>query len=495
MSDDYASKVAAASLSPTRLLDEATSSSSGLPRAIRAIDVKRAKPITWLVQDLWPSGEFGLLVGDGGTFKSSVTLHFAGAVAGGYPVFGKYATRQGPVFVLSGEDPDELIVMRLEAFCVGHAWDRELVLPNIHIIASGDASLGLGAWRTHLTAEVERVKPTLVICDPWAELQGADENSNTDARPVIKFTRNLAKSVGASCVVVHHMGKQSPDKRPLDRIRGASALVSASRVVYSFEWKDDGIVVENLKLTRAQIVAPFVINRTIRSLPDNRAHWELARLTSEDASKHRADRSARWILFRVYEAPGISSTELRKARAEGEPAPSNAEIARALAFLVSEGYVTETAGKQNKKTLTLTPSGTSMIVRFRSVRPRGDGATSRQEETTGTAREAPSPSETSEPADLFDSAEAPDRQVRQALENSDSPSTENLPKPAYTPSRQALGSSPPLKGGEDEQEAKAVATTIGRFSEKQPEASEEPTDADVLAELDERLGMREEGES
>src|SRR5690606_35568539 len=99
--------------------------SESLPPATRALDAPPCEPPEWIIGDVWPAGEVGLIVGDGGAFKSSAALHIAGAIAGGYQVFERFSTVRRPVLIVSAEDSASVILMRLEAFIAGHSWDRE----------------------------------------------------------------------------------------------------------------------------------------------------------------------------------------------------------------------------------------------------------------------------------------------------------------------------------------------------------------------------------
>jgi hypothetical protein len=322
-----------------------------LPNAVRAIDAPPQEPLGWLVKDLWPAKQIGLFVGDGGAFKSSAALHMAAAIAGGYPVFERYQVAEArPVLIVSAEDELAVVLMRLEAFIAGHGWDRERVLGNIHILADGEPSLGLALWKLHLLAEVERIRPGFIILDPWAELLGGDENSNTDARPAIKYLRRLASVAGAGVAVVHHAGKQGgkDEKRALDRIRGASALPSAARVILFFEWRTDGVFVENLKMSRAERLEPFLIKREIETEADNRAQWRSAKLTLQAALPF----AEQWIVDRLRESAGKdvgpTSSDLRQM-ANGVAGVRNQELDRAMKRLEFARIITSDPGPNRRK--------------------------------------------------------------------------------------------------------------------------------------------------
>lgn len=357
---DYLDAVHAASL------DRTPPPPSGLPRAIRALDVPPFQPPQWLIQDLLPLGLPSLIVGDGGTFKSSLALHIAGAIAGGYAVFDKYATLERPVLVVSAEDDLNTVAMRVEAFVAGHGWERKRVMNNLHLIATSEAALTSRAWMRHIRQECERIEPGLIVLDPWADLLGAEENSNTEVRPAIKYVRSLIADNNRSVLIVHHMGKAGPDKRTLDRIRGASALPSAARAIFSLDWHDHAVTVENVKMSRAEVLPKFVIERHIVSAPSNRAHWYSALLTTQDARQYRASRSDRWVLEYVAHWPGVGTRELRQGRET--TAPRNADIQYSIAELTRNGYLSQTPGKQRKLHLNLTSSGDQLLEKIAAER-------------------------------------------------------------------------------------------------------------------------------
>lgn len=335
-----------------------------LPDPIRIIDAPPPEPTEWLIDDLWTLGDLGLIVGDGGSFKSSAALHMAAAIAGGYRVFDKYPTRQGPVFILSAEDRMPVIQVRLEAFIRGHGWDRTKVMENIHVIASDDPSLADDRWKVHLARHVEALQPRLLILDPWAELLGGDENSNTDVRPVVKYIRKLGRLSNGAPAVVHHAGKQRQDQRVMDRIRGASALPSASRVTFFFEFRADGVYVENLKLSKAPRLDAFVIRREIESEPRNRAMWTKARLTVLDAATLALTRAEDVVLEHLWTAhPRRINTRGLRALSEGVAGLDNNQVSSAITRLETVGKIDQIEGPHRAKMWGLTAVGLAVAGR------------------------------------------------------------------------------------------------------------------------------------
>jgi hypothetical protein len=285
-----------------------------LPGAVCALHAPPPEPISWTVEDLWTAGDIGLLVGDGGSFKSTAAVAMAAAIAGGYPVWGRFPAERRPVLIVSAEDPMGVVMMRLESFVAGHGWDRDRVLGNVHLFATPELTLSDVRWQAHLAAEAKRLDVGLVILDPLADLLAGDENSNTDVRPVIKWARALGASTKAGIAIVHHAGKAGTDKRPLDRIRGASALASAARTILFFEYSDTGVTVEHLKMSRAPKLSTFVLTRQIDSDPSNRAQWHSATLTYESARTAALNRAEAFIWAQVTASPAkLTTTDLKKA--------------------------------------------------------------------------------------------------------------------------------------------------------------------------------------
>lgn len=298
---------------PPTTAEELSDTPGALPRAVRLLDAPEPEPLTWAVESLWVAGEIGLLVGDGGSFKSTAALAMAGAMAGGYPVWGKFAAAQRPALIVSAEDSISVVLMRLRALIRGHGWDATRVLANLHVVATPDATLSDPRWQDHLLREAERVSAGMVVLDPWADLIGGDENSNSDARPVIKWARRLGAETGAAVPIVHHAGKQGQDKRALDRIRGASALPSGARTILFFEFQPTGVLVEHLKMSRAPKLESFVLTRKIESDPANRALWTSARLTYETERTATLSRAEEFVLAQITASPRrLTTSDLKK---------------------------------------------------------------------------------------------------------------------------------------------------------------------------------------
>ena len=70
-----------------------------------------------------------------------------------------------------------------------------------------------------------------LVCDPLAELHNAEENDNTAMRSVVAAFRGLAQRLGIAVLLLHHDRKGNNAPGDMDRLRGASAITGAVRVL------------------------------------------------------------------------------------------------------------------------------------------------------------------------------------------------------------------------------------------------------------------------
>lgn len=342
----------------------AVSKTTGLRHAIRALDAPPWIPPEFLVDDLFVAGELALVAGDGGTFKSTMALHTAGAVAGGYPAFDRFATQRGSVLIVSAEDSLDVVMMRLEAIIVGHGWDRTRVLADIHVFALVDVSLANETWQKHLREEAQRVGARFILFDPWFEVSGGEENSSTENRPAIQFLRRLAADQNAATMIVHHVNKPASDKRHLDRIRGTTALPSAMRSILFVDEAPAGSRVTHVKMSRAPKVDPFVVSRTIAIDPAKRTSWTFARFAIADSLTAAVTPARAELLpaevFILAQLDGKTpsdrmTTTALKALAIGS-GNSGKQISEALVRLEFHGRIESQSGPNNAKYWYATPA-------------------------------------------------------------------------------------------------------------------------------------------
>lgn len=316
------------------------------PTALPIAELPPAEPVVFAV-DRWATArELVLIVGDDGSGKSTVLAAVLGAMAGAAPAFDRLAVKAGPVLLVSDEDSADVVANHTESIARAHRWDVDLVRSRFHILALAGVQLDQPEWRDHIISEVKRIGAVAVGLDPYADLTNAKENDNDEARPFKRFLRDIGKA-GATPFVVHHAGKAAEGKRKRDRVRGASALLAASRSAWWIEPCDLGIAVECLKLSRAERPDPFVVSREIEADPDNPGNWHTARLAYVSNREAEEDTAERFILDTLERYPFTKSTEIRElAKGTGLNGP---EVSAALKRLELLKRVAFQAGSRNAK--------------------------------------------------------------------------------------------------------------------------------------------------
>jgi hypothetical protein len=288
------------------------------PSAVCALEAKPPEAPSFDIEGVMLSREVALLISQSGAGKTTASIAIAGCTAGGYDLFDSPAFKvnaSGPVLFVSEEDGLGFLLNRFEALVAGHGWDRERVQSKLHFLVQEGVSLDDSQWRTHILAEIERIGAVLVVFDPYAELTQAAENSNDEAKPNVRFFREITKA-GASVLVNHHIGKLVEGRSKQDLIRGASALGAAARGIFLLGATDIGISLECIKMSRSERLPKFVVKREIESDPANRAMWKSARLTylTQTDADHQA--AERFVIEQLTRRGTLNTTQL-KAFAKG----------------------------------------------------------------------------------------------------------------------------------------------------------------------------------
>lgn len=300
-------------------------------KPVRASEAPPVESIDWVCPDLLLAGEPTLVVGEGGSFKTTFMLEICRAVASGDAPFG-YAPFQGVagrVLYVTEEDSLDVLVNRLRALTVaGHLKKRKSkttpkqrrnrrlkqVLPNVYVWVRPGGLLSDPHWQQELLKVAEDICPRLIVLDPLSAML-PDESSNPEASLVMRFIRTLADTTGAAVVIVHHLGKFARGKRVLDLIRGASAYNAASRAIFFLKHQDDAATVQCLKMSRSALHPKFRIHLRVVTCENDHATWRRARLSYRDQAEWGRDRAEELVIRLLTDsAEPPTSTELRRLR-------------------------------------------------------------------------------------------------------------------------------------------------------------------------------------
>jgi AAA domain len=175
----------------------------------------------WLVDGLWSEEAVGIIGGEPKCCKSFLALDLAVAVAAGIPCLRRFAvSRPGRVLLYPAEDALHIVRRRLEGICA--AAGVALSQLDVQVITAPSLRLDLNADRARLDETVARLKPRLLILDPFVRLHRIDENASGDVAPLLAFLRELQRRHAVAVAVVHHARKGASAIRAGQALRGSS---------------------------------------------------------------------------------------------------------------------------------------------------------------------------------------------------------------------------------------------------------------------------------
>lgn len=196
----------------------------------------------WLVPGVMLRGSVTLLSGQGAGGKSSYVVGLTLSMAAGIQ-YGK-AT---PISPLRGinyntEDDRDEQRRRYTAFVgASGAIPKEALKSVIRVGPEGVGTLfqrDPDSGEVTPTTALDDLKALIIeqqadylFVDPLAELHNAEENDNTAMRSILAAFRQLAKELDVAVVILHHDRKGVGIAGDVDRMRGASALQGAARIV------------------------------------------------------------------------------------------------------------------------------------------------------------------------------------------------------------------------------------------------------------------------
>jgi hypothetical protein len=175
----------------------------------------------WLVDGLWSEEAVGIIGGEPKCGKSFLALDLAVAVAAGIPCLRRFAVnRPGRVLLYPAEDALHIVRRRLEGICA--AGGVSLAELDVQVITAPSLRLDLEADRARLEETVARLKPRLLVLDPFVRLHRIDENVSGDVAPLLAFLRELQRRHTVAVAVVHHAKKGAGAIRAGQALRGSS---------------------------------------------------------------------------------------------------------------------------------------------------------------------------------------------------------------------------------------------------------------------------------
>jgi RecA-family ATPase len=177
----------------------------------------------WLVEHLWLDQAVGLVGGEPKCCKSFLGLDIAVAVASGTPCLRRFSVpTAGRVLLYAAEDALHIVRRRLDGICAAAQVNLDEL--DIQVITAATVRLDLDADRARLEHTVERLKPRLLILDPFVRLHRIDENVSGEVAPLLAYLRELQRRHQLAVLLVHHAKKGGGRIRAGQALRGSSVM-------------------------------------------------------------------------------------------------------------------------------------------------------------------------------------------------------------------------------------------------------------------------------
>src|SRR5499433_430803 len=93
---------------------------------------------------------------------------------------------------------------------------------DIHVITEPTVRLDLEPVRRSLDETIAKLKPRLLVLDPFVRLHRVDENASGEVAPLLAYLRELQRRHAVAVVVVHHAKKGAGRARAGQALRGSS---------------------------------------------------------------------------------------------------------------------------------------------------------------------------------------------------------------------------------------------------------------------------------
>jgi hypothetical protein len=196
----------------------------------------------WLAPGYLLRGAVSALSGQGSGGKSSLVVAWTIALATGEEI-GEFRPTKPVVVVNYNVEDDQQEQRRRYSAALRLAGRKPADIAG-KVIRCGPTTIGT-LFERH--ADTGRIVPTaalealerllmetqagVLFCDPLAELHNCEENDNTAMRAVIAAFRGMAQRLGIAILILHHDRKGASAPGDMDRMRGASAITGAVRVM------------------------------------------------------------------------------------------------------------------------------------------------------------------------------------------------------------------------------------------------------------------------
>ena len=160
----------------------------------------------FLIEGLWSRDAVGIIGGEPKCCKSYLALDMAMAVASGRNCLQRFPVEsKGPVVFFAAEDALHILRERIEGIC--RAWQLPIESLALHVITVPSLRLDIERDRDALRETLLRLRPRMLVLDPFVRLHRVNENLVEEVAPLLAYLRQLQRELTLGVVLVHHARK------------------------------------------------------------------------------------------------------------------------------------------------------------------------------------------------------------------------------------------------------------------------------------------------
>lgn len=340
-----------------------------LPPPISAAELRDSRLAPRVIVENYLHADVAALIGQGGTSKTSMSLHEAICIVLGRDLWGLEVKAPGPVLIVTAEDRREFLVARLRRMAEAldlSAAELAKVMDGVRIadftgavrrltIVAGDvvevAAFAHELVRGCIAAEFH---PVLVQFDPMVSFGVGESRVNDAEQGLVHAARVIVAGLDCAVRFVHHTGKASARDRVQDQYagRGGSALADGCRMVHVMTAADDAELQRATGESLAEGESAFMLSRPKMTYAPpqtapiyiKRTGYRFARLrtlqapSADERAATMGEQVARFIAAELHAGRQHTKNTIEQLRPENL---SRNDVRAALAWLVARGRLTE----------------------------------------------------------------------------------------------------------------------------------------------------------
>lgn len=200
-------------------------------------DLKKAPPIEYLANNLFPRGYVSVFFSEAGCGKTWLLMDLSIAISNGSNIWGTYQTTQLKTLFFQGDSPEHLTTQRLELFNIKPN-DDYLQFVNRYNLDKMGFPLNISDAKGQSVFEgfFKEFLPDLIIIDTFISFFDGDECRAKDVKASTDFLRKIADTYNCHIILTSHARKrqagENRKKLDISDLIGSSALNRLVGAIY-----------------------------------------------------------------------------------------------------------------------------------------------------------------------------------------------------------------------------------------------------------------------